>query len=41
MSDCREFSRKEFETYPRIKEFIERNGYEEANLRKIVRGCTL
>ena len=31
-----EISRKEFETYLRIKEFIERNGYEEAYLRKMV-----
>ena len=30
-----EFSQKEFETYLRIKEFIERNGYEEADLRKM------
>ena len=30
-------SRKEFEPYLRIKEFIERNGYEEADLRKMVR----
>ena len=32
-----EISRKKFETYLRIKEFIERNGYEEADLRKMVR----
>ena len=31
-----EISWKEFETYLRIKEFIERNGYEEADLRKMV-----
>ena len=31
-----EISRKEFETYLRIKGFIERNGYEEADLRKMV-----
>ena len=37
MSDLREISRKEFETYLRIKEFIERNGYEEADLRIMVR----
>ena len=36
MSDCT-ISSKEFETYLRIKEFIERNGYEEADLRKMVR----
>ena len=28
---------EEFETYLRIKELIERNGYKEANLRKMVR----
>ena len=33
MGDLR---RKEFETYLRIKEFIDRNGYEEADLRKMV-----
>ena len=32
-----EISRKEFETYLRIKEFIERNGYDEADLMKVVR----
>ena len=37
MGDLREISWKEFETYLRIKEFIERNGYEEADLRKMVR----
>ena len=37
MGDLREISQKEFETYLRIKEFIERNSYEEANLRKMVR----
>ena len=31
-----EISRKEFETYLRIKEFIERNSYEEADLSKMV-----
>ena len=30
-------SQNEFETYLKIKEFIERNGYEEADLRKMVR----
>ena len=35
MSDCT-ISWKEFETYLRIKEFIERNGYEEPDLRKMV-----
>ena len=37
MVNLREISRKEFETYLKIKEFIERNGYEEADLRKMVR----
>ena len=37
MGNLREISQKEFETYLRIKEFIERNGYEEADLRKMVR----
>ena len=37
MSNLREISWKEFEMYLRIKEFIERNGYEEADLRKMVR----
>ena len=37
MDDLREILRKEFETYLRIKEFIERNSYEEADLRKMVR----
>ena len=32
-----EISRKEFETYLRIKEFVERNSYEEADLKKILR----
>ena len=32
-----EISWKEFETYLRIKEFSERNGYEEVDLRKMVR----
>ena len=36
MGDLREISRKEFEMYLRIKEFVERNGYEEADLRKTV-----
>ena len=36
MSDLREISQKEFETYLRIKEFIERNGYEETDLMKMV-----
>ena len=40
MSDCKELkpiSRKELETYLRIKKFIGRNGYEEADLRNMVR----
>ena len=37
MGDLKEISRKEFETYLRVKEFIERNGYQEADLRKMVR----
>ena len=40
MSDCKELkpiSWKEFETYLRIKEFIERNGYEEADLMNVIR----
>ena len=35
-NDLREISRKEFETHLRIKEFIERNSYEEADLWKMV-----
>ena len=38
MDDLKEILQKEFETYLRIKEFIERNIYEEADLRKRVRG---
>ena len=37
MGDLREISQKEFETYLRIKEFIDRNSYEEADLWKMVR----
>ena len=40
MSDRKELkpiSRKEFEMYLRIKEFIERNDYEEADLRNMAR----
>ena len=37
IGDLREISWKEFETYLRIKEFIERNSCEEADLRKMVR----
>ena len=36
MSNRKEITHKEFETYLRVKEFIERSGYEEADLRKIV-----
>ena len=32
-----QISQKEFETYLRIKEFVERNGYEEVDFRKMVR----
>ena len=35
-----EFSWKEFETYLRIKEFIERNSYEEADLKMFRRKGT-
>ena len=34
MSNCKPISRKEFETCLRIKDFIERNGYEDADLRR-------
>ena len=37
MGNLKEISWKEFETYIRIKEFVERNGHEEADLRKMVR----
>ena len=37
MSDCKPISCKEFETYLRVKKFIERNGYKEADLINMVR----
>ena len=37
MGDFKWISRREFDAYLRVKEFIERNGYEEANLRKMAR----
>ena len=37
MGDLREISWKEFEMFLRIQEFIEKNGYEEPDLRKMVR----
>ena len=40
MSDCKEISWKEFETYLRIKEFIERNFCEKADSRNMVQGRT-
>ena len=36
MSDREPISRKEFETYLKIKKFFERNGFEEADLRNMV-----
>ena len=33
MSDSKTISHREFETYLRVKEFIERNGYEETDLK--------
>ena len=40
MSNHKSISWKKFETYLRIKEFIQRNGYEEADLRNMVHGHT-
>ena len=37
MSDCKPISCKEFETYLRVKKFIEGNGYKEADLINMVR----
>ena len=34
MGDLKWITRKEFEAYLRVKEFIEKNNYEEADLRK-------
>ena len=36
MSNHKEITHRDFETYLRVKEFIERNGYEEADLREMV-----
>ena len=36
MSDCTPISQEEFETYLTIKKFIERNGFEEVDLRNMV-----
>ena len=36
MSIHKEITHREFETYLKVKEFIDRNSYEEADLRKIV-----
>ena len=36
MSNRKDITHREFEMYLKVKEFIERNGYEEADLRKIV-----
>ena len=41
MSDHKPISWKEFEMYLRIKEFIEINSYEEADLREMVRNREL
>ena len=37
ISNRKEISHREFVTYLRIKKFVERNSYEEADLRKMVR----
>ena len=37
MGDLKWITRKEFETYLRVKEFMEKNNYDEANLRKKIR----
>ena len=37
MDDLKWISRREFEAYLRVKEFVEKNNYEEADLRKMVR----
>ena len=37
MGDFKWITRKEFEVYLRVKEFIEKNNYEEADLRKKIR----
>ena len=38
MGDLKWITRKEFEMYLRVKEFMEKNSYDESNLRKKVRG---
>ena len=37
MDDLKWITSKEFEAYLRVKEFIEKNGYKEADLRKKIR----
>ena len=37
MDDLKWITRKEFEAYLRVKEFIEKNNYEETDLRKKIR----
>ena len=37
MGDLKWITRKEFEAYLRVKEFMEKNDYDEANLRKKIR----
>ena len=38
MGDLKWITQKEFEMYLRVKEFMEKNGYDESDLRKKVRG---
>ena len=38
MGDLKWITRKEFEMYLRIKEFMEKNGYDQSDLRKKIRG---
>ena len=38
MSNREEITHRELETYLRIKELVERNGYKDDDLRKMVRG---
>ena len=37
MGDLKWITRKEFEVYLRVKEFMEKNNYDEADLRKKIR----
>ena len=37
MGDLKRITRKELEAYLRVKEFIEKNNHEEADLRRMVR----